>query len=165
MKIYPRAFSHIGISVPDIDKAVAWYSEVLGLNVLMGPTQNDGDDTHIGKLNKSVFGKNFFKSKVAHLSTCNGIGIELFEFIEPKSEKPKNNFEYWKCGTFHFCLIDPNIEEFTKSIENNGGKLRSPILSIYPNKPYKMVYCEDPFGNTFEVYSHSYEQFFSNQVY
>lgn len=165
MAVYPRAFSHIGISVPDIDKAVRWYSEVLGLNVLMGPTQNDGDNTHIGKLNKRVFGENFFKSKVAHLSTSNGIGIELFEFIEPKAEKPKNNFEYWKYGTFHFCLIDPNIEESARSIEQNGGRVRSPILTLFPNKPYKMVYCEDPFGNTFEVYSHSYEQFFSNQTY
>ena len=27
---YPRNFSHIGISVPDLDKAVAFYTEVMG---------------------------------------------------------------------------------------------------------------------------------------
>ena len=163
--VYPKAFSHIGISVPDIEKAVDWYSNVLGFNVLMGPTQNDGDDTHIGRLNKGVFGKDFYKSKVAHLSTSNGIGIELFEFIEPKAKIPENNFEYWKCGTFHFCLVDPNIEELAKLIKETGGKVRSSICNLFPDKPYKMVYCEDPFGNTFEVYTHSYEQFFSNISY
>jgi catechol 2,3-dioxygenase-like lactoylglutathione lyase family enzyme len=163
--VYPKAFSHIGISVPDIEKAVKWYSEVLGLNILMGPTKNDGDETHIGKLNKGVFGDKFYKSKVAHLSTSNGIGIELFEFIEPKFEKRENNFEYWKCGTFHFCLVDPDIEETLKTIKANGGRARSQIYSLFPNKQYKMAYCEDPFGNTFEIYTHSYEQFFSNQIY
>ncbi|HBF47953.1 MAG TPA: glyoxalase, partial [Shewanella frigidimarina] len=27
---YPRSFSHIGISVPDLDAAVKFYTEVLG---------------------------------------------------------------------------------------------------------------------------------------
>lgn len=27
---YPRAFSHIGITVPDIKKAVEFYSEIMG---------------------------------------------------------------------------------------------------------------------------------------
>jgi len=163
--VYPKAFSHIGVSVPNIDKAVEWYSKVLGLNVLMGPAQNDADETHIGKLNKGVFGEGFHKSKVAHLSTSNGIGIELFEFIKPKAEKRENNFEYWKCGTFHFCLVDPNIEEFVKAIEESGGKARGQIATLFPDKPYKMVYCEDPFGNAFEIYTHSYEHFFSNLTY
>ncbi|MBU8913682.1 MAG: VOC family protein, partial [Spirochaetales bacterium] len=46
-----HAFSHVGLSVPDIEKAVEWYSSVLGFSVIMGPAQNDGDDTHIGQLN------------------------------------------------------------------------------------------------------------------
>ena len=28
---YPRAFNHIGLSVPDVDAAFKWYTEVLGL--------------------------------------------------------------------------------------------------------------------------------------
>jgi lactoylglutathione lyase family protein len=162
---YPRAFSHIGISVPDISRAVDWYSRVLGFNVLMGPTKNDGDETHIGRLNRGVFGDGFRKSMVAHLSASNGIGIELFEFIEPRAEKPENNFEYWKYGTFHFCIVDPDIEGLVRSIVENGGKVRGRICTLFPDKPYRMVYCEDPFGNPFEIYTHSYEHFFSNLAY
>jgi catechol 2,3-dioxygenase-like lactoylglutathione lyase family enzyme len=33
MNNYPRTFSHIGISVPDVEKAVKFYSEVMGLRV------------------------------------------------------------------------------------------------------------------------------------
>jgi lactoylglutathione lyase family protein len=162
---YPRAFSHIGISVPDIDSAVEWYSRVLGLNVLMRPTQNDGDDSHIGRLNRGVFGENFRRSRVAHLSTSNGIGLELFQFIDPPAEKPADNFEYWKCGTFHFCIVDPDIEGLAAAVAASGGKVRGTICTLFPGKPYRMVYCEDPFGIPFEIYSHSYESFFSNAAY
>jgi hypothetical protein len=33
------------------------------------------------------------------------------------------------------------------------------------DKPYRMVYMEDPFGNVFELYSHSYELTYSAGAY
>lgn len=38
-----------------------------------------------------------------------------------------------------------------------GGKQRSKIWQLFADKPYKIVYCEDPFGNIVEIYSHSVE--------
>ncbi|MEQ8879868.1 MAG: VOC family protein, partial [Cyclobacteriaceae bacterium] len=35
---YPRSFSHIGITVPDIHKAVEFYSEVMGWYLIMKPS-------------------------------------------------------------------------------------------------------------------------------
>ena len=36
------------------------------------------------------------------------------------------------------------------------------IREYFPGeKPYKMVYCEDPFGNIVEIYTHSYELVYS----
>jgi catechol 2,3-dioxygenase-like lactoylglutathione lyase family enzyme len=161
----PIAFSHIGLSVPDIESAVEWYRDVLGCTVLIGPTQNDGDNSDLGVLNRGVFGEMFRKSKVAHLVTSNGIGIEIFQFIEPEYQKPENNFEYWRGGTFHFCVVDPNIEERVERIAAHGGKQRSDIRVLFSGQPYRMAYCEDPFGNPFEIYTHSYEQFFANKTY
>ncbi|RUM55705.1 MAG: glyoxalase, partial [Marinomonas sp.] len=36
---YPRTFSHIGISVPDLEAAVKFYTEVLGWYLIMEPTE------------------------------------------------------------------------------------------------------------------------------
>ena len=36
---YPRTFSHIGISVPDLGAAVKFYTEVLGWYLIMKPTE------------------------------------------------------------------------------------------------------------------------------
>jgi len=36
----------------------------------------------------------------------------------------------------------------------------------YPGeKPYRMIYMEDPFGNIIEIYSHSYELHYSSGAY
>ncbi len=35
---YPKTFSHIGLSVPDLDAAVAFYQEVMDWYTLMPPT-------------------------------------------------------------------------------------------------------------------------------
>ena len=39
MSNYPRAFSHIGITVPNLEEAVKFYSDVMGWYIMMGPTE------------------------------------------------------------------------------------------------------------------------------
>ncbi|ERN51603.1 lactoylglutathione lyase family protein [Alkalihalophilus marmarensis] len=161
---YPRTFSHIGLSVPDIDEAVAFYREVMGWYVIMEPSEVIEDDSAIGIMCTDVFGKGWEKFRIAHLSTGDRIGVELFEF--PQNEDPENNFEYWKTGIFHYCVQDPDIEGLVEKIKASGGKQRMPIREYYPGeKPYRMVYCEDPFGNLVEIYSHSYELTYSEGAY
>ncbi len=47
-----------------------------------------------------------------------------------------------------------------------GGKQRMPVRHYFPGeKPYRMVYVEDPFGIVFELYSHSYELTYSAGAY
>lgn len=162
---YPRAFSHIGLSVTDLDKAVIFYKEVMGWYVIMEPSEvKEENDTPIGQMCIDVFGAGWGTFRIAHMSTSDGTGIEIFEF--PNSEKPENNFEYWKSGVFHFCVQDPDVEGLVNKIVEHGGKQRMPIREYYPNeKPYRMCYVEDPFGIIFEVYSHSYEITYSSGAY
>ncbi|WP_033070315.1 lactoylglutathione lyase family protein [Thalassospira australica] len=161
---YPRTFSHIGISVPDLEAAVKFYSEVLGWYVIMAPTKIEEDDSDIGQMCTDVFGAEWKSFRIAHLSTGDRVGVELFEF--PNNERPDNNLEYWKTGTFHFCVQDPDVEGLVEKIIAHGGKQRMPIRYYYPGeKPYRMVYVEDPFGNVFEIYSHSYELTYSAGAY
>jgi lactoylglutathione lyase family protein len=162
--VYPRAFSHIGISVPDLERAVEFYTEVMGWYVIMPPTEIIEDDSAIGVMCRDVFGADFGGFKIAHVSTVDGIGIELFEFRN--AEEPSGEFAYWKPGVFHFCVQDPDVEGLAERIVAAGGKQRMPVRHYFPGeKPYRMVYCEDPFGNIVEIYSHSYELTYSPGAY
>jgi lactoylglutathione lyase family protein len=162
---YPRSFSHIGISVPDLDAAVKFYTDVMGWYLIMAPTEVVEDSSPIGEMCTDVFGPHWDKFRIAHLSTGDRIGVELFEF--KGQVNPGDNFEYWKTGIFHFCVQDPNVEELADKIVAAGGKKRMPKPRYYypGRKPYRMIYMEDPFGNILEIYSHSYELIYSEGAY
>ena len=49
-------FSHVGITVPDLDRAVDFYTKALDLYLLMGPVVVTEDDSAIGQMCKDVFG-------------------------------------------------------------------------------------------------------------
>ena len=160
---YPRSFSHIGITVPNIKEAVKFYSEVMGWYTIMEPSEVKKErDTAIGQMCIDVFGEDWEQFEIAHMSTSHGIGIELFSFPHGIKEAP----DPFNTGLFHFCVQDPNIENLIERIVSAGGKQRMPIREYYPNdKPYKMCYVEDPFGIVFEIYTHSYELTYSSGAY
>jgi lactoylglutathione lyase family protein len=164
-KQYQRTFSHIGISVPDLDAAVKFYTDVLGWYLIMTPTEITEDDSSIGVMCTDVFGAGWEHFRIAHLSTGDRIGVELFEF--KGQENPENNFEYWKTGVFHFCVQDPDVEGLADKIVAAGGKKRMQAPRYYypGKKPYRMIYMEDPFGNILEIYSHSYELTYAEGAY
>ena len=164
-KNYPNSISHIGITVPNIKQAVKFYSEVMGWYVIMEPSIiKKENNTAIGQMCIDVFGENWEEFEIAHLSTSDGTGIELFSFPNGVKEAPE--FNAFNTGLSHFCIQDPNIEELIDTIVAHGGKQRMPIREYYPNdKPYKMCYVEDPFGIVFEIYTHSYELTYSSGAY
>ena len=164
MKPTPRSFSHIGLSVPDLDGSVKFYTEVFGFYTIMEPTEIVEDDSAIGQMCTDVFGAGWNKLRIAHLSTADRVGIEIFEF--PENYAPDDNLNYRQHGTFHFCIQDPDVEGIVDKIVAAGGKQRMPIREYYPGeKPYRMCYVEDPYGIVFEIYSHSYELIYSDGAY
>jgi catechol 2,3-dioxygenase-like lactoylglutathione lyase family enzyme len=166
-----RAFNHVAVSVTDIDYAIRWYKDVIQMTLLVEPTvittyekEQMEYDPHLAIVARRVFGPRLGKFKICHMSSANGVGIELFQFIEPAAERraEENNFEYWKTGYFHIALTEPNIEELADKIAANGGKRRTDVMELVPGSGKKFCFCEDPFGNIIEIYSHSYEQFWAN---
>src|SRR5919112_5037581 len=108
----PNLSNHIGVGVPDLNKAVKWYHEVSGFNIVTEPMEGSDDNSYIGMILKDIFGASFKKLRLAHMSFPNQVGFEVFEFIDPKEEQRENNFEYWKkTGIFHIGITNPNIEE------------------------------------------------------
>ena len=108
MRPTPRTFSHIGLSVPDVDAAVAFYTDVLGFYTIMEPTEVVEDDSDIGQMCTDVFGEGWKKLRIAHLATADRIGIELFEFNE--NHPPEDNMPFRRHGLFHFAIQDPDLE-------------------------------------------------------
>jgi catechol 2,3-dioxygenase-like lactoylglutathione lyase family enzyme len=162
----PRAVTHIGITVTDIDAAIKWYEDVMGFRLIGEPGEVDlNDGSHFAQVCTDIFGADSGTNKLrlAHLSTANGTALELFEYVDPPTEVPENNFVYRQAGINHFCVTDPDVAGLARRIEETGGKQRSKVWSLFPGQPYEICYCEDPFGTIVEIYSHSHEHMFANQ--
>ncbi len=161
----PLAVGHIGLTVPDLDAAVDWYSELFGFQLIAPKQFCDLRGGYIdGSLLSDVFGPDLRAYRMAQLRTANGTTLEMFEFIEPKYERPKNNFEYWRGGFNHLCVIDPAIEALAARIVEKGGRMRtSKVWDLFEGGPYKIVYVEDPWGSVIEIYNNSSEMAFGNR--
>lgn len=156
--------NHVGLMVGDMDKAVEFYTKVLGLRIIMNNTKvQEERETAIGRMCLAVFGEGFKGFNIAHLVTTDGIGVELFEM---KERDQRHHVDFSRLGIFHFCLQTDDFEGVMKKTEEFGGKVRMDVMRYHPeddNRPAKMVYLEDPFGNLFELYSHTYEETYSSE--
>jgi catechol 2,3-dioxygenase-like lactoylglutathione lyase family enzyme len=158
---HPRAINHVGVGVADLDAAVEWYTTIMGFSVVKQGFFVTSDGGYDGDMAVNVLGKTFRKMRMAHLAAANGVGFEIFQLIDPPHERKTQSLEYWKNGFFHICVTDPNVEELVESITLHGGKQLSRIWLIEPEQPgFRMCYCEDPFGNILEIYSHNYEMLY-----
>jgi len=156
--------NHVGIMVSDIDTAVEFYTKALGLEIVMNKAEViEEKQTAIGAMCIAVFGEGFKGFNIAHLVTKDGIGFELFEM---KDREERHKVDFTRIGIFHYCLETDDFHGVIKKVEQYGGKVRMDIMRYHPeddSKQQKMVYLEDPFGNLFELYSHSYSETYSSE--
>ena len=64
---------------------------------------------------------------------------------------------------WNICAVPPNLDRTAARIAASGGRRSSRIWHVFPGAPYRTCYCEDPFGNTIELYSHSHERTYANR--
>ena len=153
------ALNHLGLTVPDIDRAIDWYGQVMGFRLIFRRILQVRPD--VPEVSQ-IFGPSFKSAHQAHLVTANGIGLELFQFLDPPVTKPSDNFDFARAGIFHLCVTDPDVEGLVSRVVENGGRKRTGVWKFLEGRPYKLVYCEDPFGNVIEIFSHTYAEVFAN---
>lgn len=140
--------------MPELDAALRWYSEVFGFERLGGATRVRENQGHAGVVAADVLGPGFASFGQGQLVGTNGVGLELFEF---ESAPTKGR------GIFHVCVVARDLPRAAERIAANGGRRTSRIWPIFEGEPYLTCYCEDPFGNVVELYSHGHERVYANR--
>lgn len=159
----PASVGHVGVTVPDVDAAVEWYSRALGWTLLMGPVDVTVADPRVAHQIRDVFEADDVAFRQAHMSTGGGVAVELFQFERPRPTNDRGDYDYWRVGYFHICLVDPDIEARAARIVEFGGVHRTPVRPIFPDEPYLFCYCEDPYGNVIELATHPHEDSFGGR--
>lgn len=151
-----HAFSHVGVTVPDLDAAVRWYQHTLGAYLLAGPLEVLEDGSPLGDAAAAIYGRGFRRFRFAHLAFADAVGLELFHFDVPETSAREESFEFWKTGINHFSVTSPQPSELAARIVAAGGRARAEPITLDAEKGYVIAYCEDPWGTVVEICSHPY---------
>lgn len=150
---------HIGLTVPDLNAAVAFYTEVMGgaelyrlgpFDAAQMPHSADGRDWTESYLN--VAGAQF---TIAMLQFGPGMMLELIEYDKPDTRRtvPPVNADV---GAHHITLRVENIDRAISYLRSKGVSLMDGpvIVDSGPVAGLKWIYFLDPWGNTMELYEH-----------
>ncbi len=132
-------FNHVAVSVPNVDEAADWYEKVLGFRRIRGDRTTDRAAAPEAPIFK-IYDSKLQKVKIAWLSCGNGVGFEIFEFIDPPFKKPEE-FDYARGGFFHIGVTVSDPEAVAKKASSMGGKLIGEPVGMYQEKA---LYVQDP---------------------
>lgn len=133
---------HVAISVPDLDQALAFYSDALGFEVVQ---EGDWDRTHPQA--DRVIGLAETSARIAMLKAPNAY-LEIWQYRNPEPEDRRSR----PCdfGYPHFALQVTDIEAEYERLSAAG-------MTFAADAPVNLgstsaIYGKDPFGNIIELY-------------
>lgn len=160
-KTFNHPINHIAISCVDLPALVSWYTRILGFQLIgeIRHFKRSVDPTPFETIFVS-YPESLQELKFAVLTSGNGVGVEVFQFIEPQVRLRDEEFEYTRTGFFHICVTDPNPEALLAKIEQEGGRRVGEYMKYarYGLDGHRAIYTQDPWGNVIEVMSLSLER-------
>ena len=133
---------HPGITVPDLDAGVAFYSQLLGYEVVMRSAWKK-DNKHFNQ----IVGLQGSAARFCMLKGANAY-LELFEYSAPAPGSGMLVQQANELGIRHLAFLVSDVEEaLRRCVALGGSKMNDP--SAVPSRAVA-VYCRDPFGNLLE---------------
>jgi catechol 2,3-dioxygenase-like lactoylglutathione lyase family enzyme len=142
--IMARSMYHTGFVVEDMDRAVKFYTEGIGLEI-------DADMDLSGYGLEQVVGYDNAQIRAVMLKTHDGQILELLQYIEPKGQHRQESQQHPRnlIGAAHLgFMVDDAEESFRKCMELGGQKLNSVVEVL---EGLKAAYLQDPDGNWIEL--------------
>ena len=139
-----KGMFHTGFVVKDIDRTIAFYTEVMGLQ-LVGRTERQGDfaskllafpDAHI---------------KGAFVELGDGHQLELIQYINPPVGD--GHLQRNDAGASHLAFFVADLDAFYAEKSGRGLTFNSDPASLYADDGKllrKALYAQDPDGNWLE---------------
>ena len=89
-------FNHVGVGVGDINAAIGFYRDAFGCRALRAPFEVTGEAREGEEARNVLSSRPFKRMLLAHLVAPDGVGIELFQLIDPPYERRNSELEYWE---------------------------------------------------------------------
>jgi glyoxylase I family protein len=148
---------HIGVTVPDLDEARAFFVDVLGCEYMytLGPFAHDDDwmSQHLNVADSTVMRR-------LHFFRLGGQAIfEVFEYeAEEQQRTPPRNSDV---GGHHVALYVTDLDAAVAHLHRLGLEvLGEPTASSGPSEGQRWIYFLSPWGMQFELVSYPHGKAF-----
>jgi catechol 2,3-dioxygenase-like lactoylglutathione lyase family enzyme len=130
---------HVGFAVCDLDRSVAWYTELLQRPPRL---RKVWDVEYVGR----VVGYPGWRMECAYWELADGSTLELIEYLEPRPGRV--DMEPRNAGNAHLCLITADLRSEFERLRGHA-RFRHPEPIEIPWGPYAgavTCYAVDPDG-------------------
>ena len=134
--------NHVGISVADIERSVAFYCDMLGMEQASPVFPFAGPDF------EEIMALDGAQGRMCVVSTGD-LHVELFEFSAPAPSPKDPAYSVGDRGISHFGIEVADIDSAYRRLSEAGVLIHSPIKT-FPGGT-KAIYARDPDGNVFEL--------------
>ena len=116
------SIDHTGLTVSDLDAALSFYRDALGLELMM---QQEKEGGYLA----AITGYPCAHVRMAHLATPDGGRLELYQYVEPQGSG--SPLDPSTVGITHVCLVVEDIHAATEGSRRRGrSRSRSRSRSI-----------------------------------
>ncbi len=136
--------AHVGVCVPDVEEAVSWYRDVLGMTVLSPPYLVEGADIErdMGEMVPSVK----LKGAIVGSDTSDHV-IELIEY--PSHPRSPHQRSLTDAGISHIGLVCHDLSATRAQLEQKGVRFLTSDRSGAGIAGLHTTWFEDPYGVVF----------------
>jgi len=137
-----KAIRHTGIVVGNLEKALNFYRDLLGLSIV-----REMDES--GEYVDMILALDNVEVKTVKLAAEDNNLVELLYFKTHYDDK-KMKKELYSLGCSHIAFTVDNLDELYSKLVNSGVKFNSlPQVSL--DGFAKVAFCQDPEGNFIEL--------------
>ena len=141
---------HFSFTVSDIEKSVAWYTDVLGLELVGRQRQNNKYTQTLVGMTEAVLEVARFQIPIAPLAPSDHM-LELVQYVAPIGQviPLKTNSP----GVAHLAFLVSDIVERFNRLSNLGVIFRNPpvLITEGTNRGGMVCYFQGPDGETLEL--------------
>lgn len=136
-----KKIRHIGITVANLDLALWFYRDLLGLKIAV---RTNEESDYID----SISGFDNIKLEVVKLTTDDGSMIELLHYLSHQKEGVYRKL--YEIGISHVALEVDDVDNLYNKLSDEGILFNSPP-TISPDNYAKVAFCHDPENNSVEL--------------
>jgi catechol 2,3-dioxygenase-like lactoylglutathione lyase family enzyme len=112
---------HVGVSVKNMEKAISFYRDVIGMEKVL--------DRYFDIGLEDIIGEKGAKARIVHMRLENSM-VELFDYGNPNARPPHSNKSQSDYGLIHIGFMVQDFQNTFKKLKNKGVKFLGKPVEI-----------------------------------